>query len=344
MPTLNKRENFLRLINREVPEYIPGYDLFACFNSPSCFMEGRNPDMTGVDYFGVEWYKGDNPTGAALPKPGQFILDDITKWRDVIKVPDFASLDWDAMSQKDLVMRRPDRPYGGTTAPSVGFFEAIMSFLGFDEGLMAFFEEPEESKALLDYLCDWSVELAKKFIYYYKPDFGFLGDDIAHERNPFLSLEMFQDLIAPYWRRYYATFVEAGIPVGMHNCGHFELYLDDLVDMGVSFWDPVQSSNDAVAIKAKFGNNLALCTAGPDTRFYDEDTPEEQIREEIRAYINALAPGGGFAMFEMEMPPMPEMPAGEGTEPPIMGISPLEMLRGQWVSEEFEALRYSFYN
>ena len=333
MPTLNTKENFMRMINRQMPEYVPTYDLFWSFNSPAFLMEGRNPDMTGTDYFGVEWYKGDNPTGAALPKPGVFILDDITKWRDVIKVPSDADVDWEAMAKPSLDMRAPDVPFGGTTAPSVGFFEAVMSFMGFDEGLMACAEEPEEVKALLEYLCDWSVDMAKKFIFHYKPDFGFLGDDIAHERNPFISLGMFQDIFAPVWRRYYATFLEAGLPCGMHNCGHFELFLDDLVDMGVSFWDPVQSSNDILAIKGKFGLDMALCT-GMENRFWDDDTTEEQVRAEYREWLNTYAPGGAFAVFGGA--PIPE-------DFEIAGFSKKDIQRMNWTADEFEKLRYSYY-
>ena len=339
MPTLNTRENFIRMAKRELPEYIPTYNLYWGLGGPSVFMEGRNPDMTGFDYFGVEWYKGDNPTGAALPKPGQFILSDITKWRDVIKVHDFiTNVDWDVMSQKDLERRDPELPYGGSTAPSVGFFEALMSFMGFDEGLMACAEDPDEVKALMEYLCDWSVELAKKFIYYYKPDFGFMADDIAHERNPFISLPMFQELFAPVWRRYYAVFLEADLPVGNHNCGHFEAFLPDLTDMGCSFWDPVQSSNDVKAIKARFGKDMAMCTGGPDMTHFTDETPIDEVRQYIRDYILMMAQGGGFAMMDFGA----FIPAEEPAEP-IPGFSLAAMQRFRALHEVFEEVRYSVY-
>ncbi|MDR2957669.1 MAG: hypothetical protein LBU61_05765, partial [Coriobacteriales bacterium] len=256
----------------------------------------------------------------------------ITKWRDIIKVPSDEKIDWEIMAKEALNLRDPELPFGGTTAPGVGFFESLMSFMGFDEGLLACFEEPDEVKAMMEYFCDWSVDLAKKYIFHYKPDYGFLGDDIAHERNPFLSLPMFQDLFAPAWRRYYAVWLEAGLPVGMHNCGHFELYCDDLVDMGCTFWDPVQSSNDAVALKAKYGNNLALCTGGPDMRFWDASTTEEQVKTETRDYINALAPGGGFSMMDFAM-------FAEG----MPGMPEDELQRIRWVGEEFKTLQHSFY-
>jgi hypothetical protein len=329
---LSKKENFMRLANRQMPEYVPVYSLMWAFNNPAVFREGRSPNGTGVDYLGVEWAFSEI-VGASLPAPGKFILDDITKWRDVIKLPDFASsVDWSIMAKEAKDNWNPDNPFGGGTAPSVGFFESVMSFMGFDEGLMACYEEPEEVKALLEYLCDWSVDLAKLYVQHYKPDFGFMADDIAHEHNPFVSVEMFDELFAPVWSRYYNVFLEAGLPVGNHNCGYFEPLVPSLVKMGCSFWDPVQSSNDISGIKEKFGTKIAMCT-GYDMRFTPDDATEEQIRSDFRDYLNKNAPGGAFAMFEYT-PPNPDMPP--------MG-SERDRNRRAWINEEFEALRYSYY-
>ena len=331
MPKLSKRENFLRMIRKEVPEYIPTYSLFWAMNSPPFLRGQRNPDGTGKSIFGVESVIDSGGINPAMPKTHDFILDDITKWRDVIKIPDF-DIDqsaWMDMAKEAWKNHNPELPFGGGTSTG-GFFQPLVAFMGFTEGLAACFEEPEEVKALMEYICDFNVKTAKEYVKYYQPEFGFLGDDIAHERNPFLSLEMFQDLIAPYWRAYYSVFVDAGLPVGHHNCGHFELYLDDLVDMGVSFWDPVQPSNDEDAIKAKYGNNLALC-AGPEMRFWNASTPEEQVRSEFRAYCDRLAPGGGFAMIDFIY--------GE----PMPGSSEDTIQRMKWMRDEFEAIRYAYY-
>jgi len=331
MPTLNKRENFLRLIRRELPEYIPEYNLFWAFGGPAFLRPAPEPGKPMTNMFGVEYVMDSGGiVPAAMPKTHDFILTDITKWRDIVKIPDYDVSDsaWEDAAKQAADARNPELPFGGGV--SAGWFQTLVSLMGFTEGLSACFEEPDEVKAMMEYFTDWSVEMSKKYIYYYKPEFGFIGDDIAHERNPFLSLEMFQDLIAPYWRRYYAVYLDAGLPVGMHNCGHFELYLDDLVDMGCSFWDPVQSSNDAVAIKAKFGRELALC-AGIETRFYDENTTEEEVRTAVREYCDALAPGGGFAMPELAL--FVEMP----------GISEVELKHFTWMGDEFEKIRYSYY-
>jgi len=320
------------LINKEVPEYVPTYNLFWAFNTPPFLRGERNEDGTGKDIFGVESAIDSGGINPPMPKTHDFILPDITKWRDVIKVPDISDIDesaWIDMAKESWDAHNPEKPFGGGT--TFGFFQPLVAFMGFTDGLVACFEEPDEVKALMEYLCDFAVEAGKKYLYYYRPDFGFLGDDIAHEHNPFLSLAMFKDLMAPSWRRYYSIFVEAGLPVGHHNCGHFEEYLDELVDMGVSFWDPVQSSNDKLAIKEKFGRNLAMC-GGLEQRFWNDDTPEEQVRAEFRALLDMLAPGGGFAIGEGVVTP--------GSNP---NASDVQKQRIEWMADEYEQLKFSYY-
>ncbi|MCL2136794.1 MAG: hypothetical protein FWH40_04650 [Coriobacteriia bacterium] len=332
--TTNK-ENFMRAVRNEETDGIPLYSMMWMYRYPAIYNESVGPDRVGFDYFGVEWYKGDNPTNASLPKPGAFILDDITKWRDVIKVPDFVTgVDWGQMAKEHRDGLDPDNPMGIMTGPSVGFFQSLMSFMGFDEGLVACYEEPEEVKALMEYLTDWSCEMTKLAIQYYSPDIGYLCDDIAHEYNPFISTELFRELFAPAWRRYYATWLEAGIPVGMHNCGRFEPFVGDLIDMGVSFWDAVQSSNDIGAIKSNYNNGIILC-ASPEGRFINEDEiTEESVKAEFEEWLDIAAPGGGLAMNEFLANPPTE---------PWPGQSEKMFLRTKWMAEVFAERRYGYY-
>ena len=325
---LSKKENFMRVMRGETPEYVPEYNLYWGSQRPSFIREWRAPNGSGIDWFGVEWVVDGSSVEAAIPKPGDFVLDDIRKWRDVIKMPDFSHIDWEKMAQKDIAKLDPALPRGGSVLPSAGFFQALMSFMGFNEGLVACYTDPDEVKALMEYMGDHVVEWAKKLLYYYKPEYGQMGDDIAHERNPFISLEMFRELFAPTWRRYASVFVDAGLPVMHHNCGHFEEFLDDIVDMGFTGWDPVQPSNDVDAIKKKYGNRLALCGAFDSSPFLavHEDVTEEQVRTAVKDLLDRLAPGGGYAF------------SGG-----VMGDNPVAKQRTEWIHDEFEKLRYSYY-
>ncbi|MCL1848669.1 MAG: veratrol--corrinoid protein metyltransferase [Clostridiales bacterium] len=323
---LSVRENFLRALRGEIPEYVPRYSIM--WGIRGSFMNGDRVGGVGKDMYGVEWTKEGSAIDATLPKPNDFILDDIRKWRDVIKYPDFTKIDWEAQSKKDLENADPDLPRGGGTA-GIGFFQALMSFMGFTNGLIACHEEPDEVKELLNYLCDGALSFADKYVYYYKPDYIMFADDIAHERNPFVSLEMFRDIFEPVWRRYIKHFKDQGYLAVHHNCGHFELFLDDVVDMGFNAWDPAQMSNDLVAIKKKFGNKLMIC-GGLESRSFlpHMDVSEEEIRALVKKVMDDLAPGGGYAFL------------GGGA----MGGDSIAAKRAEWVNDEYEKLKFTYYS
>jgi len=321
---LNERENFLKALRGEVPEYIPRYNIF--WRAMPAVLMGDRVNGVGRDIFGVEWTSEGSAIDAALPKPGDFILDDIRRWRDVIKYPDFSGVDWEAMAKKDLEGRDPSLPRGGAAAAQ-GFFQSVMAFMGFTEGLIACHEEPEEVKALINYLCDNYLKYADVILKYYEPDYIFFGDDIAAERSPFVSLETFQDIFAPVWRRYIRYFIDRGYLTVHHNCGHFELFIDDLVDMGYHAWEPAQSSNDLVGIKKKYGNKLMICSGIDSRPFLSHlEATEEQCRAAVKKRFDEMAPGGGFAF------------AGGA-----LGEDPVAKERSAWIMDEYEKLKATYY-
>jgi hypothetical protein len=280
----------------------------------------------GKDIFGVEWTNDGSALESALPRNDIFLLDDITHWRDVIKFPDFSDVDWETAAKKDLKDRDPDSPLG-LRFDAGGYFQSVMSFMGFTEGLIACIEEPEEVKALVNYICDSYLDLAEDCLKAYKPDYINLADDIASERSTFVSLECFRDIFAPVWRRHIGFFIERGYLATHHNCGHFEMFLDDVVDMGFNAWDPAQTSNDLIRIKEKYGNKLMICGGFDAKRFLPHiDATEEQVRAAVREVMDKLAPGGGYAF------------AGG-----VLGADPVSKQRGVWIDDEYEKLKTTYY-
>jgi hypothetical protein len=323
---LTPRENYLRCIRGEVPEYVPRYSEAIGLKRPSILYGGRL-NGAGIDIYGVDWVTEGSAFDAPIPKSSDFILTDITKWRDVIKFPDFSGVDWERMAKKDRENIDPALVYGGGCAAQ-GFFQSVMAFMGFTEGLMAIIEEPEEVRALIEYLCDSYLSLADKFLRYYKPDFIHFADDIAAERSPFISLDSFREIFAPVWRRYISYFKERGYLAQMHNCGHFELFLEDTVDMGFNIWDPAQVSNDLTGIKQRYGNSLIICGGFNSNAFLPYiDVTEEDCRAAVRRTLDELAPGGGYIFA-----------GGAG-----LTADPASKQRTEWIMDEYEKLKRSYY-
>lgn len=324
--TFNDRDDYYRVLNGEMPEYLPKTAwALVC---PSVLRQNRQGMGAGFDCFGVEYVISESAMNGAIPKPGQFMIDDITKWRDIVKLPDLSGVDWEMMAKKDL--EKIDRSQKVVMSDCItGFFQGLINFMGFTEGLCACYEEPEEVKAMMQWFLDFHMEVGKKYIKYYKPDSMWMPDDVCTERSPFVSPEMFRELFKPYWKQYVELFRNAGLPAQLHCCGQCMPIIDDFVDVGFTAWDPAQRMNDLKAIKAKYGRKLAF-VGGFETRGFisDQSTTEEQVRQYTRDVIDELAPDGGFVFSAMVASSAAVPDARE---------------RSRWIQEEYESYGRNYY-
>lgn len=303
---LTEKENYLRVLNGEVPEWVPQYTFGKMPGSevdPANIMIepailcGHRDAGGGLDHWGVEYISSKESAGALMPKTWDYILTDVTKWRDVIKAPSLEGIDWEAMAKKDLEKSRINRDKSVLALNlHLGYFQNLMAFMGFEEGLMALYEEPEEVKALLEYMCDFYCTVCEKYIDYIKPDVVTLMDDTASWNSPFISHEMYREFFLPCYDRQAKFGRDRGLPITFHNCGKCEDFVDDMVSIGVRAWDPAQTCNDLKAIKAKHQGRLAIM-GGWDSRgrLLEDDVTDEEIRQSVIDTIDTLAPNGGFA-------------------------------------------------
>ena len=311
MTHLTPKENLLRLLYGDIPEWVPSYSYYG----PHPGVEEEPPNMSVMnsfmmggrtrgmpleggfkDIWGVPCVSVEAVGGFPIPEPGAFILDDIRKWRDVIKAPDVSGVDWEKVAKGDMEKLPYSRDrvalyYG----PGGGYFLQLMSFMGFNEGLMAMFEEPDEVKELFDYLHQFYLGVARKYIEYVNPDVLSLGDDTASERAPFMSPDMFREMFLPYYDDFARIGRNRGIPINFHNCGKSGVLFNDLTRIGVSSWEPVQLSNDILEIQKKFGRSLVI-GGGWEGRGHllSPDVTDEEIRESVRIAIDTYAPNGGY--------------------------------------------------
>ena len=101
-----------------------------------------------------------------------------------------------------------------------------------------------------------------------------------------------------------------GKKVLMHTCGSIIDLMDDLIEIGIDVYNPVQTTAakmDPVALKETFRGRMAFW-GGIDThRVLPKGTPED-VRNEVAKMIGLLAPGGGFVLNSVHniQPDVPE--------------------------------------
>ncbi len=292
---LTPKENYLRAMRREVPEYVPAamLDPFGVPIAEELLTPVSAPDGPITTVYGVTYVGSADLMNGAMPKPGEILLDDILRWRDVIKNPDLSDRDWESYYTKQL--EKIDRKNKVVRITGGDYFLTLVSFMGFENALISMMQEPEEVYALFDYVSKHYMEVMKQQIYWCKPEVFTLMDDDSAKLAPFFSLSMYRELVKPFHKLQCDLALENDIFIDRHDCGHCEQFIDDWMELGVRSWGPAQVCNDLAGIKKKYGNHLMLSgcwdTTGP---IGSPDVDPEKLREALYTYVDTFAPGGGF--------------------------------------------------
>ena len=293
---MNPKENYLTMLRGEIPEYIPSFfEERAGRFTEDLLTPQAAPNGPIVTSLGVTYVGSPELNNGAMPKPGVVILEDITKWRDVIKAPDLSGFDWEKYYTDKI--KNIDRSNHYIPVTGGDYFLTLVSFMGFENALLSLYEEPEEVMALLTYVSEFYLTVFKKQIQYVKPDTMTLMDDDAGLRNPFFSVDMYREFFKPFHKLHCDIANENGILIERHDCGKSGCFAADWVEMGVRSWNPAQTTNDLKAIKKQFVGKLAIC-GGWDSAEH-ANRSEEELRQDLIDYVDTFAPGGGFTYFAM---------------------------------------------
>lgn len=285
MPPVNFKDEYLKFLNHEPNLMIPNMTVFqvvAGFGAvPGPWIE-KGPIGGGYDGFGVRWLTPASGGGTPIPAPNEFLLEDICDWREVVKFPDPDSFDW-AADAKEVVGNVDREQQAVNFGLGNGVFERLAALMGFEEALIAIATEPEEVDAFFTALTDWKIEVAKRVKEHYNPQSITYYDDVATERDMFMSPETYRKLIKHHHKRFADAAWEMGMIPVFHCCGKAEAIVEDIIDCGWAAWSSVQPTNDIAGLIEKYGDRLGIeggyATNGKPSR---PEATEEEMRAEVR--------------------------------------------------------------
>jgi uroporphyrinogen decarboxylase len=125
------------------------------------------------------------------------------------------------------------------------------------------------------------------------------GDDFAGQERLLISPQTFRQVIKPRHRAVFAAIKKAAphVKIHFHSCGAIRPVIPDLIEIGVDALNPVQISAagmDPYGLKKDFGKDLVFWGGGVDTQKVFGSGSVQDVRDNVRRNIDALAPGGGF--------------------------------------------------
>jgi uroporphyrinogen decarboxylase len=187
----------------------------------------------------------------------------------------------------------------------VGFFgghmfQAAQSLRGWDTFLMDLLINRPFAEALLERLCESNIRRFDRFartVGRYV-DVVHFEDDLGMQDRPLLRPELYRQAVKPYHRRLFA-FARANCSsrLLLHSDGAIAPLIADLIEMGIDALNPVQVSAkdmDPATLKREFGREIAFWGGGCDSQSVLPFGTQQEVADEVKRRIDALAPGGGF--------------------------------------------------
>jgi uroporphyrinogen decarboxylase len=294
----------IAVVDEDVRELF-GVDVIPVFANPSAgyqpvFVEEPDGGSSFKDEFGATLRK---PKSSCYYDWREFpisdpSLDALVKmpWPDPADPARYAGL-------RERVRRlrsETDRALFGIAPCGHDLFNQLLRVRGMAEGLMDLLANPEFAEAFLDRLTETIITAQTLYLDQVGDliDIHFTADDLTGQHGPLISPAVYRRMVKPRWAKIIETIkARTKAKILYHTCGATDVFLPDLIEIGVDILNPVQVSADGMdtaKLKKKYGKALAYWGGGCDTQsVLVRGTPEE-VRVETRRRIRDLAPGGGF--------------------------------------------------
>ena len=304
MARVTPKENFLKLANGEFPYYVPFYSIMGDPYMGECAVKGARLSffedtsfMGGTDMWGVPYAKPSSGIEASMPDTRINILEEISDWTKVVKFPEPLEVDLGKAYAENL--ERIDRRESCLSlGPRLGPFQELVALMGFEGGLIALMEDPDEVSAMLNAMTDHIMPHFEKAFEVFKPDLWYLVDDTCAKMSPFFSPEIYEEVFLPIYQKLAKPALDHGVPVIFHNCGYTTPFLEYMYSFGVRLTEPFQESNDIHQCKEQFKGRMSFIGHwgwGQHIPKGYPDFDEEAFRQDIRNTIDECCVGGGYA-------------------------------------------------
>jgi len=308
---MNSHERIIAALERREPDRLPTFewkisqpliDAFAPGGDEYDFIEAAGLDAvccapsyeklqvidedTFVDEFGITRHL----TGAdRYPVSVGHPITDLESFRKYVPPPLDSSIRFNKI---DRVIER----FGKQRAVVVNLHD-IFSFprdlMGLDNFLISFITAPALVHEIVGFSVDYNLELARLVKERGVEIIG-IGDDLADNKGPFVSPQMFREFLFPEFRRVVQGYKELGFFVVKHSDGNLNPILDMLVVAGIDCLDPIDplGSMDIGVIRERYGDRIARKGNIDCVHTLVDGTPEH-VRAEVLDCIRRGSPGGG---------------------------------------------------
>jgi hypothetical protein len=257
----------------------------------------------GLDMYFQHWFRACAPDCPEPMRHGGGIIssaEDYEKIRDHLyprPLPNHREL-WERWTNWAELQKRGDAVLWFTLE---GFFWFPRTLLGIERHLYAFYDQAELMHRINADLAEWHVNVIEELVRICKPDFMTFAEDMSYNHGPMLSRDLFDEFIAPYYRRVVPLLKDNGIITVVDSDGDITVPAAWFENVGVEGMLPLerQAGVDVAGIRKLH----------PRMRFigcFDKMTMhrgEAAMRHEFERLIPTAASGGLIISCDHQTPP-----------------------------------------
>jgi len=273
------------------------------------------PEMTralGLDVYQQHWFRCTDGKLSTPAYHGAGIITDEEGYErerpHLYPSNEWLNWTWERLAQYQAAQERGECLLW-ITLP--GFFGTPRNLFGIERHLLAFYEQPELMHRINRDVAEYTIRLLRKTAELCRPVFATIGEDMSFNSGPMLSRELFDEFLAPYYRRVVPVLKEMGTRVFVDSDGDVTQLIPWLLDVGVEgmlplerragvdgaqirqahpgflmigHFDKLTMSQGEAAMRAEFERLRPLIRAGGFIPSVDHQTPPEVSLDQYRIY------------------------------------------------------------
>jgi uroporphyrinogen decarboxylase len=196
-----------------------------------------------------------------------------------------------------------------------GIFEMSQRVRGMERLMVDLASDEALACAVLDRM----VELKLRFWEMAFPRLGDLvdvvseADDYATQTSQLVSPRMFRRVFKPRLQAIFERIHQLAprAKLFFHSDGNIRPILPDLIEIGIDVLNPIHitaTGMEPAALKRDFGNDVCFWGGGVETQTVLPFGTPQEVRDNVRRNVDALAPGGGYVFntihnIQADVPP-----------------------------------------
>jgi uroporphyrinogen decarboxylase len=234
----------------------------------------------------------------ATPEHVDFTVKDRDGWENLIKPhlikTDRRRINFQAYVDAKEAAAKANRFFCWS---GINVFEQMHPICGHEYMLMGMALDPDWIKDMTDTLSNLNIRLMKiLFAECGKPDGIWFYEDMGFKERPFMSPEMYREMVQAAHKKTFDYAHSLGLPVIVHSCGFVEPLVPGLIEAGIDCLQVIEikAGMDLLRLKKNFGHKIALC-GGMDARNLVAND-RNAIKKELQEKIPAVMKDSGYIL------------------------------------------------